>query len=253
MTHSAPEPVGAPQGDGEARTHAGWRADASSARQRSARGRLEAAASLYAMVRGLYCKAYNDGGCPDGHGYSGGGHWDNVARWAASARGIRAAAAALGHELGRTLDLGCGRGVLTDLLDAVGLDIADVRSRRTAQGNALALPFVDDAFRTVVALDIVEHVPWDWQVHLWAELRRVCTRALFVTVPTEQPHYQLRSDVGTRNHYLCGTPEDWRRLFRSQGFDVVREGRALELYGAPFAHGPGNYPFFIVRRGTWSS
>jgi SAM-dependent methyltransferase len=253
VTRNAQEPAGATQREEDASSVAEAPSVAASEPVRSAGPALEAAAGLYALVKGFYGKSYNDGGCQTGEGYAGAGHWENESRWERAARGILAFCASEGHELGRTLDLGCGRGTLVSFLrrsgaDVFGLDVSDLRLARTVAGNALALPFVDGAFRTIVALDIIEHVPWNWQRFLWAELRRTGAERIVVTVPTELPHYRYGSDVGLRNHYLCATPPNWRALFEHHGYDVVREGVDMEDYGPPFAFGETNYPFFLARR-----
>jgi len=99
----------------------------------------------------------------------------------------------------------------------------------------------------VIALDIIEHVPWDVQDELFAELRRVTGRLLVVTVPTEEPHYKLCSAVPARNHYLSLSPEEWKLLFRRQKFSVHAEGAELAPLGPPFSFGETNYPYILLR------
>ncbi len=85
----------------------------------------------------------------------------------------------LGSEL-KILDIGCGGGFLTNALalaghHAVGIDLS-LNSLKTAQkqdktgkarfiqGNALQLPFLDNSFDVVCAMDLLEHVEQPAQV-----------------------------------------------------------------------------------------
>ena len=97
----------------------------------------------------------------------------------------------------------------------------------------------------MIALDIIEHVPWDFQEDLFAELRRVTGRMIVLTVPTEEPHYRLTSAVPARNHYLCLPSDEWKRLFEREGFRVESHGADLSVLGPPFSYGETNYPFVL--------
>jgi SAM-dependent methyltransferase len=149
------------------------------------------------------------------------------------------------------LDVGCGRGAMTWAMEergisAVGVDIAeDFRySKRCAAANAIALPFAV-AFDCIAALDLVEHVPADYQDALLAELRRACSGLMFATVPTDGPALMDDSSVGVRNHYLVLSPDAWARHFAAHGFDVVADAERLSAFGVPFAWGAANYPFAL--------
>lgn len=182
------------------------------------------------------------------------GHYCNDGRWYASAMGVRdAARAILGRPLGRVLDLGCGRGSLIRFLRTLGvrafgadLGADDLRRPWSVGGNAVGLPFLSGTFDVVAALDVVEHVPADFQAELHAELRRVGAALVLATVPTCPPRFVLASDAGPRNHYLTLTPVDWRTHLERNGWRVVAEGPALARWGNPFDHGPDNYPFALV-------
>ena len=99
----------------------------------------------------------------------------------------------------RVLDVGCGEGLLTGWLaehlpgaDVHGLEARDdaVAEFRAAnpgleihQGDLYALPFEDGAFDVVLALEVLEHL--EDPAAAAAEMRRVASRAVVVTVPLE--------------------------------------------------------------------
>jgi len=64
---------------------------------------------------------------------------------------------------GNVLDIGCGNKPyqrwFTSATNYIGLDIATERSRPDIIGLGNALPFQDDSFDTVVAFQVLEHVP----------------------------------------------------------------------------------------------
>lgn len=232
---------------------------------RPCRAQQQPAPSTWAAFEDLrrrYGPAYNAGrevGFTDAdrRGYAGPGHWDNETRWAYSGRGVALAAQALvGLPLAggwSALDIGCGRGRLVDKLRergvrAFGCDLGeDVRTPHGCVANAVELPFAAGAFDLVLAFDIVEHVPLEWQGGLAAELRRVARGPILATVPTRPPHFSLESSAGPRNHYLCLPPDAWRGHFGYHGFTILCEGAELATFGAPFDHGDDNYPFALGR------
>jgi ubiquinone/menaquinone biosynthesis C-methylase UbiE len=148
----------------------------------------------------------------------------------------------------RVLDVGCGEGLLTGWLAAQlpdaefhGLEaredaVADFRRRNPDfeihRGDLYDLPFQDDAFDLVLALEVLEHL--DRPDAAVAEMRRVSSRSVTVTVPFE-PWFRLGnlargryvSRLGsTPGHLNTWGPIGFRRLMRR---DLPR-GRWFELF-----------------------
>lgn len=135
----------------------------------------------------------------------------------------------------RVLDAGCGTGGMLDLLTAlpgvepVGLDVADEalvftrqRGRRRLVGATLTqLPFRDDAFGAVTALDVLEHVADDHQAA--RELSRVLRPGgvLVASVPAYPflwgPHDQAL------HHHRRYRREPFVRLLESAGLTVEKQ------------------------------
>ena len=101
----------------------------------------------------------------------------------------------------RVLDVGCGEGVVTERIarllpdaDVVGLDVDDPdlledwkgragRNLSFATGSAYSLPYGDDEFELVCAVEVLEHLARP--ASALTELARVSSRALILTVPRE--------------------------------------------------------------------
>jgi len=137
------------------------------------------------------------------------------------------------------LDVGCGEGVVTErlarLTDAstVGVDIGDDKLRdewRWRAGGTLSfeaasayeLPYDDDSFDCVCALEVLEHLerPRDALV----EMARVSSRALLVSVPRE-PLWRI-------SHLLAA--RDVRRLGNTPGHVNHWTARKFERLLAEF-------------------
>lgn len=120
------------------------------------------------------------------------------------------------------LDVGCGEGVLTEQWamrnpDAkiVGIDLDDRKLReewdRRRHPNlsfrvqeATSLPFADDEYELVCAIEVLEHVP-DPAATL-SEMSRVARRCLLVSVPREPLWRMLNLARGAYWRALGNTP-----------------------------------------------
>jgi SAM-dependent methyltransferase len=131
----------------------------------------------------------------------------------------------------RALDLGCGDGRLTALLDARELTAADVsrvaldRARDRLPGAALVelepdapLPFVDGSFDLVLCAETAEHVR-DLQLFL-SEIRRVLAPSgeLALTTPAAGPLVQAGNPLSP--HLRRFTRRSLRRVLDELGFEV---------------------------------
>lgn len=139
------------------------------------------------------------------------------------------------------LDVGCGEGVLTERWAdrfptgrVVGVDLEDRELRahwdRRRRSNlefrvaeASSLPFADDEFDIVCAIELLEHVP-DPESTL-AQMVRVAQRWLLVSAPREPLWRILNVARGAYWHSLGNTPghlhhwskRDFRKLLSGYG------------------------------------
>ena len=154
----------------------------------------------------------------------------------------------------RILDLGCGHGEFTVMLnllgyDTVGLDINEEGlrlARLLAAENGIApdqfvkgqegrLPFADGQFDLVVMISSLEHIPDRTLSWLVPEVHRVCTGIVFVQVPSamkvSDDHTGLRfvpwlprplaaayvAARGRRYRYLISESREWDVVYRDLG------------------------------------
>jgi len=135
----------------------------------------------------------------------------------------------------RVLDAGCGEGVLVDAyatrLDIVGIDV-HYESARVRRAGLEAIPFEAGAFRSVLCLDVLEHLSYDAQRLALTELARVLhpDGDLVVSVPN-LAHLQSRCHFLLAGRLIRTASEhkhpgdrpaaEYIRLFANAGFSVV--------------------------------
>lgn len=104
------------------------------------------------------------------------------------------------------LDVGCGAGIVTRELEhrtqyVVGLDLAlgplcQVRAEciDVVQSDAITLPFSDNAFETVVATELIEHLGASARQRALDELKRVASKSILITVPYREviEYFQIK-------------------------------------------------------------
>jgi ubiquinone/menaquinone biosynthesis C-methylase UbiE len=86
------------------------------------------------------------------------------------------------------LDIGCGDGKITSMLNAIGLDndmeglrLANEHGVHTVYGDAYKLPFYAEQFDAVFMGDVLEHL--EHPLAALKEVYRVCKKYLYVAVP----------------------------------------------------------------------
>ena len=158
------------------------------------------------------------------------------------------------------LDVGCGEGVLThqwaqrlgDERRVVGIDLDDPAlhaewTKRTAPNleyrvmKAENLPFADGEFDAATAIEVLEHVP-DAE-HTVAEMARVCSGHLLVSVPREPLWRGLNMARGAYLRDLGNTPghlNHWSK--RSFVALLSKHGEVVE------ARSPFPWTMLLVRR-----
>jgi SAM-dependent methyltransferase len=153
----------------------------------------------------------------------------------------------LGRERPRILDVGCGTGANLEMLaqfgEAEGVDVstdalAFCRARgltNVRQGAAEKLPYEDESFDLVTALDVVEHL--DDDAAGLGEMHRVLRpggRALLF-VPAFMFLWGVQDDIShhRRRYTLAGL----RRVVREAGFEVERATYANISFFGPILLG----------------
>ena len=112
------------------------------------------------------------------------------------------------------LDLGCAKGDYVRYLNtknykAYGLDLLaydewlQIEEQSYAVGNAVHLPYVDKSFDTVMAFELLEHLPDP--AYTLQEIHRVCRKNLIVTVPDCETARDLVRAGLTYVHWTDGT------------------------------------------------
>jgi len=154
---------------------------------------------------------------------------------------------------GKVLDLGCGTGELTVLMNLIGFDSTgvdvheqDIRlAKMLARENGLSenmfvygdgedrLPFADDSFDIVTMISVLEHTTDQTLQRLVPELARICRGVVFVQAPNKlsisddhtglkfvpwMPHWLARHYVaarGDRYRYYISASGSWDVHYRN--------------------------------------
>lgn len=128
------------------------------------------------------------------------------------------------------LDAGCGGGATMESLRRYGrvrgMEYApeavaynQEQGRDVVEGSIEAMPFGEESFDLTLALDVIEHVPDDWQA--LTELHRVLRPggSVLVTVPALNLLWSAH-DVAN-GHYRRYTTGELRTRVEGAGFEVV--------------------------------
>lgn len=125
------------------------------------------------------------------------------------------------HCMGTVLEVGCNFGiVLAWCQGQAGVDTnpANVElarilapRRQFVEGNALSLPYPDNAFDTVMLPDILEHLFWADVPLALRETRRVARRKILITVPDGETASSIAISF---KHAWLATPENVEAIAR---------------------------------------
>jgi len=110
------------------------------------------------------------------------------------------------YGFGHVLDVGCGEHSSGE----VGLDL-NKNPKITVQGDAIALPFKENSFDTVVAHHSLEHIPKLGRA--LTELKRVMKSLAIIAVPTKEGSYVHAGHVWHLDR------EEWESLLK-RGFEI---------------------------------
>ena len=107
---------------------------------------------------------------------------------------------------GRIAEIGVGNGTVAAVLAARGFDVTTIDFDEALDPDIVAdvrdLPVADDAFETVLAAEVLEHIPWDDLPRALSELGRVATRAVVVSVPDARPAVVISAWLPNAAHLI---------------------------------------------------
>lgn len=146
----------------------------------------------------------------------------------------------------RILDVGCGTGANLEMLAnfgaAEGVDVSDdalefcrLKNLKAHKGLAEKLPFADESFDIVTALDVVEHL--DDDVAGLTEMNRVLkkTGRALIFVPAFMWLWGVQDDVS--NHRIRYTKRQIVERLKKAGFEIERATYANWTFFAPILAG----------------
>jgi SAM-dependent methyltransferase len=173
-------------------------------------------------------------------------HWWFVGRRAILESFLRGITEEIKTENPRILDVGCGTGANLEMLAqfgaSEGVDVSDdalefcrAKGLKVHKGLAEKLPFADESFDVVTALDVVEHL--DDDVDGLREMRRVLKRGgrTLIFVPAFMWLWGVQDDVS--NHRIRYTKRQIVERLEKAGFAVERATYANWTFFAPILAG----------------
>ncbi len=146
----------------------------------------------------------------------------------------------------KILDVGCGTGANLEMLanfgEAQGVDVSDdalefckTKGLKAHKGLAESLPFADESFDLVTALDVVEHL--DDDVAGLKEMNRVLRKdgKTLIFVPAFMWLWGVQDDVS--NHRIRYTKKQIVERLQKAGFEIERATYANITFFAPILGG----------------
>ena len=146
----------------------------------------------------------------------------------------------------KILDVGCGTGANLEMLanfgESEGVDVSDdalefckLKGLKAHKGLAEKLPFADESFDIVTALDVVEHL--DDDVAGLREMNRVLKTGgkTLIFVPAFMWLWGVQDDIS--NHRIRYTKKQIVERLQSAGFEIERATYANWTFFAPILAG----------------
>lgn len=146
----------------------------------------------------------------------------------------------------KILDVGCGTGANLEMLagfgEAEGVDVSDdalefctAKGLKAHKGLAEKLPFEDESFDVVTALDVVEHL--DDDIAGLKEMHRVLKRGgkTLIFVPAFMWLWGVQDDIS--NHRIRYTKKQIVERLEKAGFEIERATFANWTFFAPILAG----------------
>jgi SAM-dependent methyltransferase len=173
-------------------------------------------------------------------------HWWFVGRRAILESFLQDIIKKLKSGIPRILDVGSGPGANLDMLanfgEAEGVDVSDdalefcrAKGLKTHKGLAEKLPFADESFDLVTALDVVEHL--DDDVAGLKEMNRVLKKdgKTLIFVPAFMWLWGVQDDIS--NHRIRYTKKQIVERLEKAGFEIERATYANWTFFAPILAG----------------
>lgn len=144
----------------------------------------------------------------------------------------------------RVLDVGCGTGLMLGKLKTMGLEPvgADLHTlsmqycrqraaKKLVRADVMHLPFADDSFDVILALDLIEHVEDD--DGLLDEFRRIAAPGakVLITVPAHPYLWSEHDDA--LHHYRRYRKKEFQAQLEKADFEIVRHTYAIAILYYP--------------------
>lgn len=142
-----------------------------------------------------------------------------------------------GSPAGKTLDAGCGEGVLVEKYRDQGWDMVGVDKNYAAEnihhGSITEMPFETGAFDQVLCLDVLEHLHYNDQPLALTEIRRVLKPdgTIIISIPN-LAHFTSRLKLMFRgrllrtasvHHHIGDRPaKEYEELLQEANFQIIK-------------------------------
>ena len=155
---------------------------------------------------------------------------------------------------GGVLDIGCGTGHLLKHLSAAGaadgLEVSEFSAAEARKNSPRSVVFTDPVrlptgtYQRFTAIHVVEHLDDATLRSLLTEVRRSAAPGARYLVVTPDADGRAHSLHGSRwnaltdpTHINLKSHDEWRSLFRAEGFTIEREG-SDGLWNVPYSSSP---------------